>query len=469
MIRDIAAERAVLAGVFKYKNDCFVDIEPITKVNSFTDGVNQVLWKVLEKVYEADASTELDLPLILSTANELGCSEVINKPSEIGYIQSLFQTPIERKNVIRMALKMEKFSLARQGTSVAQTITENLQRIRGDETFDQLISSIEGPVYDFVGGLSGDKKDKTVLLHEGLGDWLDEIEAAPVEQIGVSTGFKLYDKVIGGGLGRGGVYVIGARAKQGKSLWTDNVGIHVSSQLKVPVLNLDTEMTQKKHWYRVLANMTSIDMNLIKTGQYSLDEAQRIKVRGAAQTLEKVPYSYHCVAGMDFDDIISIARRWAVKDVGIGENGERRDCVLILDYIKMMGQSKDMKEFEALGYQLMKLHDFCVKYDLPCLTFVQLNREGIDEETTAVISGSDRISFYCDSFSIFKRKTPEEIAEDGKAKGNRKLVPVIARDGEEVDWGAYINYRLTGEYGRLEELSAQKEDLPQDEIESCPF
>lgn len=469
MIRDIAAERAVLAGVFKYKNEAFCDIEPITKTHSFTDGVNQVLWKVLEKVYEADASTELDLPLILSTANELGCSEVINKPSEIAYVQSLFQTPIERKNVLRMAVKLSKYQIARQGTIVAQTITENLQKIRGDESFDQIISSIEGPVYDFVGNLSTDKKDKTVLLRDGLSDWLDEIEATPVEQIGISTGFRLYDKVIGGGLGRGGVFVIGARPKIGKSTLVDNVALHISSKLNLPVLNLDTEMTQKKHWYRVLANMTSIDMNLIKTGQYSLKEEERLKVRKAAKLLEEVPYSYHCVAGMDFDEIISIARRWAVRDVGIGENGERRDCVLILDYIKMMTQSKDVREFEALGYQLMKLHDFCVKYDLPCLTFVQLNREGMDEETTAVISGSDRISFYCDSFSIFKRKTPEEIAEDGKAKGNRKLVPIIARDGEEVDWGAYINYRLTGEYGRLEELSAQKEDVPEDEIESCPF
>ena len=44
---------------------------------------------------------------------------------------------------------------------------------------------------------------------------------------------------------------------------------------------------------------------------------------------------------------------------------------------------------------------------------MQLNRDGIDEESTAVASGSDRILMYCISFTIFKQKSDEEIAEDG--------------------------------------------------------
>ena len=54
--------------------------------------------------------------------------------------------------------------------------------------------------------------------------------------------------------------------------------------------------------------------------------------------------------------------------------------------------------------------------------------------------------------TLFKRKSEEEIAEDGGESGNRKLVPLIARHGgglpEEYD---YINMNLIGDYGRLVE------------------
>ena len=64
------------------------------------------------------------------------------------------------------------------------------------------------------------------------------------------------------------------------------------------------------------------------------------------------------------------------------------------------------------------------------LTFIQLNRDGITKESTDTASGSDRIIWLCSNFTIYKRKSDEEIAKDGPENGNRKLVPVISRHGE---------------------------------------
>tara|TARA_B100000131_G_C17945339_1_gene544108 strand:- start:392 stop:868 length:477 start_codon:yes stop_codon:yes gene_type:complete len=119
--------------------------------------------------------------------------------------------------------------------------------------------------------------------------------------------------------------------------------------------------------------------------------------------------------------------------------------------------TNNIQEYQALGFQITSLHNLCVKYDFPCLSFVQLNRDGITKESTDAVSGSDRLIWLCTSFSIFKNKSPEELAEDGPEAGNRKLVPIVSRHGAGMQDGDYINMNMAGEYARLSELKTRNE------------
>ena len=91
------------------------------------------------------------------------------------------------------------------------------------------------------------------------------------------------------------------------------------------------------------------------------------------------------------------------------------------------------------------------------LVFVQLNRDGITKESTDAVSGSDRLIWLCTSFSIFKSKSPEELAEDGPNAGNRKLVPIVSRHGAGMDDGDYINMNMIGANAKLIELQTRNE------------
>lgn len=140
-------------------------------------------------------------------------------------------------------------------------------------------------------------------------------------------------------------------------------------------------------------------------------------------------------------------RRWLVKDVGLNDDGTAKDCVIFYDYIKLMdtaGLSQDVKEYQLLGFMMTSLHNFAVKYKVPIVAFIQLNRDGINKESTDTASGSDRIVWLCSNFTIFKKKSDEEIAEDGAEAGNRKLVPVISRHGGGLDDNDYINCNMKG-------------------------
>jgi hypothetical protein len=147
-------------------------------------------------------------------------------------------------------------------------------------------------------------------------------------------------------------------------------------------------------------------------------------------------------------------KRWLVKEVGLNDDGTAKDCVIFYDYLKLMdtsGMSQDLKEYQVLGFMMTQLHNFAVKFKVPVVAFIQLNRDGITKESTDSASGSDRIIWLCSNFTIFKRKSDEEIAEDGVSNGNRKMVPLIARHGGGLDDNDYINCNMKGWCAKITE------------------
>ena len=253
---------------------------------------------------------------------------------------------------------------------------------------------------------------------------------------------------------RGTVNVIGARPKVGKTLFAENAGIHIARELNIPVLNLDTEMVRKDHQDRGIAMLTEVAISDIETGKFASNSYKNQKIRDTANAVKDIPYYHKSIGGKPFEDQLSIMRRWLAKEVGINAEGKANDCVVIYDYLKIMESSEikgDMKEYQALGFLMTGLHNFALKYEIPILAFIQLNRDGITKESTDTASGSDRIIWLCSNFSIYKAKSDEEIAKDGPENGNRKLVPLIARHGEGLKDKDYINVNMIGKYGKLVE------------------
>jgi hypothetical protein len=213
-------------------------------------------------------------------------------------------------------------------------------------------------------------------------------------------------------------------------------------------------MSKEDHYNRLLANLSGVEINRISTGKFSQNVIEKEKVLAASQKLKNIPYHYISIAGESFENIISQMRKWIYQHVGFDDNGKTKDCVIVYDYLKLMGSegiNASMQEYQVLGFQITKLHNFVVKYDIACLSFVQLNRDGITKESTDVVSGSDRLIWLCTSFTIFKLKSEDEKAEDGVENGDRKLVPVVARHGEGLDDGDYISMKMHGKFGRIEQ------------------
>jgi len=454
-LSDIGSERAILAGLMQHGIDAYVSIADFITVESFGHYNNQTLFKCIEHVIKNDH--KVDIPSILSSASQLGLSESINTNAELKYIKSLFDFPVEKDNVFNFGLQIKKFEFARKIKKLTEKIHKDIDNISGSESINDIIQILENPVTDFL--REDDGGDVPEKIGSNIKDYVEFLSENQCDIIGIPTGFSKYDEAIGGGLRRKCVDLVAARPKVGKSVFADNAALNISLK-GTPVLMLDTEMSKEDHLNRLLANMSSVPINEIATGKFAEDQDKYDAVMKSVNQLESIPYSYISVAGKPFDQILNLIKRWVAQEVKTDDNGKTNNCVIIYDYLKLMSSNSitnNIQEYQALGFQITSLHNLCVKLDVPCLSFVQLNRDGITKESTDAVSGSDRLIWLCTSFSIFKVKSQEELAEDGPNAGNRKLVPIVSRHGAGLDDGDYINMVMQGSHARLKELKTRNE------------
>lgn len=454
---DLGAERAVLSGLCKYGSDTYNDISDILKVDTFSHEFNQVFYKCVEHHFKDKINGVIDLPSILSSAHSLGIHHIMDRDENRKMVRAILNMDIEQANLRKLATKLRKLQIGRDLSSIYDEAKANLLSITGDESASHILSIAENPLFEYSMRLADGKSAGPQLMGSNIKDRIAYLRGNPVQQIGVSTGFPEYDFVIGGGLRRRSVNVSAARAKMGKTSIAKNMCIHIAGKLGLPILNLDTEMCKEDQQDRMVASMTGIPINDICTGKFANDRKSDRIVGEAIDQIAKMPYYYQSIAGVPFEDVISIMRRWITKEVGIQANGESKPCVIILDYLKLVDASnlKSVQEYQELGFMMTALQNFMVKYSVPCQTFVQLNRDGLDKENETAISGSDRISWFCSSLGIFKAKTHEEMTEDYKAgikeKYNRKYIPILARYGPGLEYGDYINMKFEGQYCRITE------------------
>ena len=116
------------------------------------------------------------------------------------------------------------------------------------------------------------------------------------------------------------------------------------------------------------------------------------------------------------------------------------------------GEKGADKEWEALGYRMTVLHDLMGTYNQPMFMLVQQNRDGLEKENESTVSGSDRIIYLCDNFTIFSPLDEAQVAEaqleadespyaeDGSyiKVPNSKLRVVVCRHGPGTK-GSYIS------------------------------
>lgn len=438
------SEATVLAGIFHH-SDCYLEIQHLVEEETFSSDLHKVIFKCLQKGMEYPS---LDFSSFLGAATELKLLEYIEP--KLDKIKDVFSEKPDINNVPEHAKIIRRLQFARDLKSKLRDSAKELDEISGAESLDTILSIVESPVQDLSLSYIRQEDHSAKQFSEGLDEFLANLDE--VRSVGISSGYPGYDYAIGGGFRPRCLDLISARLKQGKSYLALNFAINVAKQ-GYPVMYLDTEMSIEDHWSRSLANLSSVNVTDIAEGRFRLDKHIEKLVLEGCEKLKKLPISYYNVVDKKFNEILPAIKRWVLKTVGF--NGDRTNkCLVVYDYFQVTDPSAlndSMREYQALGFQIKELHNFVSKMDIPCVAFVQSNRQGIDRESTDVIADSDRLGRTATSVSLFKTKTDEERAEDGLNNGNKKLITLAARFGPDLQDDGYLCMNMDGSLGRIDE------------------
>lgn len=449
-LTNIAIERAVLSAFAQYGDEFYVEYRDFLDSSCFSHELNQVIFSCLTDVVKANK--KIEFVTILDSADKLGLYDLISKDSEIKFIRSLFNLPIDKTNVPQFVSKLAKLKFARDMKSTVSSCVKKIEKLTGDEPLSEIVSLVENPISELVNTAYKEHHNSTQLVGNNIEEYVQYLADNPVDYLGIPSGMPRFDEATGGGFRRKTVTMIAARTGMGKSVIATNVAIHVAKK-NIPVLYLDTEMDLGDQQNRILANLSGVEINQIAKGKFNRSIMERSRVIEAAKQMASLPYHYISIAGQPFDNILNIAKRWIKTHVGKNDSGETNDCLIIYDYFKLMssaGLSAAMQEYQVMGFQITRMHDFCVAEDVPCLSFVQLNREN-------EVAQSDRLLWLATTVAKFEQKSAEEIADDGEENGNRKLTITKSRHGSALEYGDYINLRMAGKYAKIKELRTRNE------------
>lgn len=469
---DKGSERAVLSGVINGGLETFFDVDDIININTFFIDSNQAIFKCIKHALENGAE-KLDAPTILSSAKSIGLGDFFESEQEIKHLRSIINMSVDKSNIRKLAAKIRKLQITRDYIGQLEQSIEELRCLTGDEPIDKILSIPENKILEFSNLLTKDKSDGPESLGIDIDMWVEHLIANPIENIGLPTPFEEWNKAVGGGLRKGTVNVFGARPKTGKTSLGITFANHFAS-LKIPCLYLDTEMSKEDHRMRTLAMLSGVWANDIETGKFAANKAKKSKVYEAADKMKESSYDILTIAGQPFEETISIMRRWITQKVKLNGQGKANDCVIVFDYLKLMEAtsiSKHMQEYQALGFMMTALHNFAVKYQVPIVLFIQLNRDGVDVENSTAASGSDRIIWLCSNFTIYKKLSDSEMAAQAgsKNKYNRKAIITDCRHGPGLDRDTFIALKADMNCFQITEIGIKSNDESNQSTEEIQF
>ena len=437
---DAVAERVIISSLLEHGNEVYHDIATSLKERDFYHPENRAVFSAIGQLITQDNVLKPSLAALLAKLNTLDTS-IVKKYDLEDYLSVLMQANTSKDDYKPSLQRVARFALCRGLIERLYEAVEHVKACDAKESILQIINKAEKPISDFTESLI--VADEPVNLAIELESFLESIESDQPKFRGIPTGFPLLDKALGGGLRCPGVHLEGARVKVGKSFRALNIANNIT-KAGIPVLYLDTELTQTIVLARWASLLSGIPIDQIEMGTFGNDKRTKEQIKKVLSEVKDTrQFTYFNIAGRTHEEWISIMRRWIMRKVGFNPDGTAKPCLIILDYLKIvsLGHMGDFKEWQYLGQIITDLHNFAIKYDIAIWSPLQLNREGINNDHQGIISGSDRIAHLCSSFSVLRNKTAEDYAADPQTNGNKKITVMFTRFGPGTRDGEYINIK----------------------------
>lgn len=426
-IKNLEAEAGVIATLIHHP-DYFHFAEDLTS-NMFTDMGNAMLFFAIKKIVEAGGTT-IDA---LSITNALNLTKASKEFAESTMTVDVINDIIETGRLIARDTVQDYMVLVSgvKDSAFRREMYDKLAACQrmcfgcGEEDIQQKVYSTLDDVM-----LRYSSKSEIPSMPE-VADQLWALVCEHQKNAGFPFKFPTLSKYLT--IERSEFVVTCASQKAGKSIFLLNEAVDLLNQ-GLRVLYVDSELSSRTFFARLMAHLTGIEFTKIKSGTYSEDEKARIDL--ALQWTRKMPLTHIYLPTFD-PEAIFMATKKVSHTMGLD--------VIIIDYLKSGDAIDAYANYSELGNLTnMIKNNICGDMNLAGLGACQLT-------STGKVADSARIARNCSSLLILQDKTPEEIATDGYECGNKKLTVRFNRNGPQMLDDEYIDLRFVGNHILFEE------------------
>ena len=432
-------EKQVLAALIKFPN-LYNQIGGIIDEKDFYSEdsvVHRTIFFVLRDAIESGQN--IDEFVLSERINLLGMSfkDNINISD---YIQSLSLKKIAKEKILTTVQELKKFTAKRGLFDVGIRLSEQMKNIPTTKSYQEIIDSADKIYNNHINMYEGGNNEPENIFDD-MEEYIEMLGENPVEDFGMMGPHPRINELYGSLVRPGNMSVVVARSAVGKSQFCMDFCTKLSSaHNNHPILHFDNgEMSKEELIVRQCAAMTKLPVYLLETGQwrhrgygeFSQREVIDI-VRKTWKRIKDMQFHYYDTAGLDVEQMVSIARRFYYSKVGRGN-----EMTLSFDYIKNTFSKSGGSSWELVGQMVERFKQF-IKKDIcddggpkiGMITSVQANRSGITTNKSSsdinddegIIALSDDIIRLCSHCFILRKKTLDELNEEPPGFGTHKLI-----------------------------------------------
>ncbi|MGQ9667274.1 MAG: replicative DNA helicase, partial [Anaerolineae bacterium] len=261
--QNIEAEEAVL-GSLLIDPDAVIKVAPILRADDFYRVKNGWIYQAIIDLHQRNEPVDF-----LSVSAELERRGQLDEVGGRAYLASLYNTTPTSLHVEHYAHIVERTAVLRRLISAAGQIVQMVYEAGGD--VDDIIDRAEQLIF----GVSERRLRRDLMplrqLMEEYFERLDYLYRHQGEIIGIPTGFRQLDKLLGG-LQRSDLIIVAGRPGTGKTSFALSVARNAARKFGQRVAIFSLEMSAEQLIQRLVSMETSIDSLRLRLGQLSEDE-----------------------------------------------------------------------------------------------------------------------------------------------------------------------------------------------------
>jgi replicative DNA helicase len=443
---DTSTERAFLSSIMKDNEGMHEAVSQISPNDIFNEH-NNLIYRTMIYMYNRQQKTgcqsSYDHMSLIGAADDTGKREsFLTKAGGIEHLELVESCPTKKasfpyymKRILQVSYRVKAFRAARK----TQISCLNATR----EDVSDIVSSVEASIMS----VSANRHDRAIVsLGSSVDTFLKTCEDRKDKDdvLGVAPKFCPQLMRVLNSFRRRTLTVLFARPKTGKSAFFLNVALDLACGQGIPVLYIDTEMSQEEQLSRALSKWSGVPEWDILSGKFANDPDAKRAIDAILDAFRDAPFHYSAARGISTEELVSRCRQFKAQFVGDEMvNGEKKTkpALIIYDWLKVGNDDfgKFSKEHQELGRICSAIKDVGAELDIPIVAGAQANRTATGAGNSDAykaencLADSDRILRFCNTLVWLRKVSNDEMSEilqyDNEYFYNQKIHVLDSRGG----------------------------------------